>query len=903
MPHAKYRVAIVIPVYNVERYLQECLVSVEKLINFSTFQIIIINDGSTDRSGAIATVWAMNKKNVLVINQKNSGLGAARNRGLREVDAEFVTFLDSDDKLTNYSIDALYRNAQHRGSEIAVGKLETFPKKQNFIYDANHVGSPLRANRLEEAPLLIHNPSACNKIFSMDLVRRQHLKFGVGVHFEDVYFTIPALLAAKRISIIPRVTYLYRKVENGSSIMNGLFSRPKNYWDHLAANEYIFRRCYLKTTIVRKKLLERYFFRSIEGFTLRAPEALGSEAAIFFKRASRLYGKLDPRVAISVCRDIRHKLPFFAIFNKDFQLFQDGVKAIQDVVIRRGKIRFVLGSDFSGLNRATGLLEERRFEAFIDGFQADRSDASLRLAGRFKIPGYTFTKAPSFEVSIKVGNRRYLAETQLRLPSQNGEPFGWVDFSAKSHLRNLPNVTDYIWISLGASSSERISRRCLYARGFVRRFRSIRTSSRLVRLELEGQRPKLEVLPLKGMKAKLAVLKLRERQAKSDTLFLRERLLRKICSFFAPKEGYWLFSERSDTARESSKDLFNYLISIGRKNVRYVADDLGKDLGNLSNKRFLVKRNSLRHLALALNARLFVGTHDIYAYQMPTRLSSNAALVSLLQEGRSKFVFLQHGVIYNDVSPALNYEITGFEGFLTTCSKETDFVSGRFGLRHTVMPVGLPRLAAPPHPNLEQKPNLVLFAPTWRQWLGTPSYKSGFQADSKAISEFASMFSEILTSTELQKALTKTNSELIFMGHYELEYLGIDKLVSGQDRVRVVSSTEVDLAQLIRECSLFITDWSSTFFDAAYFGKPVIHYPFDEDKFRSAQYKEGYFNFDRHGFGPVARSKAKLLHEVVCALERGFTIETKYKRRAEKFFDIKVSLENCVSKLDQIASS
>lgn len=903
MPEAKYRVAIVIPVYNVENFLQECLFSVEKLINFSSFQVIIVNDGSTDRSGAIATVWAMNKKNVSIINQKNSGLGAARNRALREVDAEFVTFLDSDDKLTNYSIDALYRNAKHRGSEIAIGKLQTFPKKQTFIYDANHVGNPLRANRIEEAPLLIHNPSACNKIFSLDLVRREKLKFGVGVHFEDVYFTIPAIMAAKRISIIPRVTYLYRKVENGGSIMNSLFSRPKNYWDHLAANEFVYRRCYLKATSARKKLLERYFFRSIEGFTLRAPEILGAESHVFFKRASQLYRNFDPKVAISVCRDIRHKLPFFAIYNQNLKLFESGTAAIRNVAISRGKIKFVLGSDYSSLRRATGLLEEDRFEAYIDGFQANRVNSTLSLAGRFRIPGYTFTTTPSFPVSIKVGNRRYKVDTQLRLPSQKGEPFNWVDFSASSRLRNLPDTSDYIWISLGNSASDRISRRCLYSRGFVRRFRSIRGHDKLVRLELEGQRPKLEVLPLRGLDSKRAIFELRKRQSRAGNLFLRERLLRRIGSIFAPSEGYWLFSERSDTARESSKELFNYLVANGRKNVRYVADHMTNDLKNINKRSFVVRRNSLRHLMLTLNARLLIGTHDIYAYQMPKKLSSSSALVSLLQEGRSKFVFLQHGVIYNDVSPALNYELTGFEGFVSTSSKEAEYIRGRFGLRQTIMPVGLPRLAAPMVAPSEQKPNLVLFAPSWRQWLGTPSYKSGAQVNSKAISEFATMFTEVLCNQQLQRTLKKTNSELVFIGHYELEHLGIDKLIGDGERVRVVSSADADLAQLIRDCSLFITDWSSTFFDAAYFGKPVIYYPFDEGKFRAGQYKAGYFNFERHGFGPVAKTSDKLLQEITASLLDGFVFEKKYKRRAEKFFDVEVSLENCVAQLDQLAAS
>jgi glycosyltransferase involved in cell wall biosynthesis len=243
----KYQVAIVVPIFNVESYLADCLASIDRLAGFHNYQVVLVDDGSTDLSSAIASAWLEGKANAMLFRQENQGLGAARNSGLALVDAEFVAFLDADDQLPENSISILYSKAVEDVSEIVVGKIETFPSKREFIFDAIHEKPFLNSRSLADAPLLVHNPSACNKIFSTKLIKRQKLTFSVGTHFEDVLFTIPALIEAYGISIVPDVTYLYRKRTRGTSIMDTHSTDPQNYWDHLRVNEILFERYYLKS--------------------------------------------------------------------------------------------------------------------------------------------------------------------------------------------------------------------------------------------------------------------------------------------------------------------------------------------------------------------------------------------------------------------------------------------------------------------------------------------------------------------------------------------------------------------------------------------------------------------------------------------------------------------------------
>ena len=221
--------SIIIPVYNVEQYLEKCLDSV-LVDNQFTGQVICVNDGSTDGSLAILEQYArrvesgeFRVESFLIINQPNAGLSAARNAGLNKATGDYVFFIDSDDWVLPGSIsrvqeqikgeDAVYFNAkiyyedkQSFGSEIDIQDLKNMT---GSAYFAAISGQP------RNMPCVC----VCGGLYKRSFLIDSNLYNEPGIYHEDNYFTPQVLLAAKNVSSINEYVYVYR-VREGSITAN-----------------------------------------------------------------------------------------------------------------------------------------------------------------------------------------------------------------------------------------------------------------------------------------------------------------------------------------------------------------------------------------------------------------------------------------------------------------------------------------------------------------------------------------------------------------------------------------------------------------------------------------------------------------------------------------------------------
>ena len=118
------KLSIVIPVYNVEEWLEECIESILKITAFS-IQVVLVNDGSTDNSTEIATRYRdSNPEKIELINQANAGMAAARNAGLNVVSGEYISFIDSDDYIDAQALEKLVFEAEKSGAQIVLGRAQ-----------------------------------------------------------------------------------------------------------------------------------------------------------------------------------------------------------------------------------------------------------------------------------------------------------------------------------------------------------------------------------------------------------------------------------------------------------------------------------------------------------------------------------------------------------------------------------------------------------------------------------------------------------------------------------------------------------------------------------------------------------------------------------------------------------
>jgi glycosyltransferase involved in cell wall biosynthesis len=212
-------VSIVIPVYNVERYLAECLDSVLAQ-TYRRLQVVVINDGSTDASAKIATRYARSDSRIVYRQQPNAGLGATRNAAVRVATGEYLFFLDSDDRLPHNAIQNMVAAATQHSADIVMGPLSRFnstrawvPKWAQELHSASAY-----FDALSERPQLLRNLYACAKLYRRDFWDAQQATFREGVAYEDQPVVTQLMLAARGIVSLAEPVYSWRLREDFSSI-------------------------------------------------------------------------------------------------------------------------------------------------------------------------------------------------------------------------------------------------------------------------------------------------------------------------------------------------------------------------------------------------------------------------------------------------------------------------------------------------------------------------------------------------------------------------------------------------------------------------------------------------------------------------------------------------------------
>ncbi len=210
---------MVLPIYNVEEYLAECLDSLQAQ-TFPRFEVIVVDDGSPDSSRAIAERYAAADRRIRIVTRENGGLGAARNTGIKKARGRFLTFVDSDDLLPESALEVLVGSAQATGADIVAGGVQRFDPHRSWRPDwVREVHLYRHENvKIEEFLPLLRNLYTWNKLFRRDFWDKQGLWFREGVAYEDQPIITQLLARASGIDVLTDVVYSYRMRDDASSI-------------------------------------------------------------------------------------------------------------------------------------------------------------------------------------------------------------------------------------------------------------------------------------------------------------------------------------------------------------------------------------------------------------------------------------------------------------------------------------------------------------------------------------------------------------------------------------------------------------------------------------------------------------------------------------------------------------
>lgn len=215
-------VSVIIPVYNAEKYLEQAIDSVVSQ-TYTDWELILVDDGSTDPSGKICEIYARRTSKIKVIHKKNAGLSAARNTALAKARGNFIFFLDADDILAPTALEILYDCVIDKECDIACGRFKRFTSSYKLYLSSHYIRPSLAMVNPHSLIKIIKpldalgnilyqkkiNNSVCGKLFASKLFK--NIQFREGINYEDLDIISPLFINATKIGQINIPIYFYRQ--------------------------------------------------------------------------------------------------------------------------------------------------------------------------------------------------------------------------------------------------------------------------------------------------------------------------------------------------------------------------------------------------------------------------------------------------------------------------------------------------------------------------------------------------------------------------------------------------------------------------------------------------------------------------------------------------------------------
>lgn len=280
------KVSVVVPIYNVEKYIKKCL---DSLVNqtLQEIQIILVNDGSTDESGNIAKEYASKYTNkIIYLEKENGGLSDARNFGMRYTEGEYIAFLDSDDYVENTMYEEMYNKALQENSDyVECDFLWEYPDK---VKKDKRIPYSNKKEMLTNVRVV-----AWNKLIKREILEKNNISFPKGLRYEDIEFTYKLIPYLNKVSYVDKEFVHY--VQRNNSIANVQNERTAEvftifdniikyyqekgfYEEYKEELEYSYSRillcsslkriCKIKDSKTRKKLIKETFEKLYQQFPL-----------------------------------------------------------------------------------------------------------------------------------------------------------------------------------------------------------------------------------------------------------------------------------------------------------------------------------------------------------------------------------------------------------------------------------------------------------------------------------------------------------------------------------------------------------------------------------------------------------------------------------------------------------
>ncbi|WAP53324.1 CDP-glycerol glycerophosphotransferase family protein [Arthrobacter sp. ATA002] len=870
--------SIVSAVYNAEEYLDAFLESLEQQrYPFALLDIVLVDDGSTD--GSLDRIGAWQRKypdQIRVLTGANGGPGAARNRGLDFSRNPWITFCDPDDVLDPGYLERVagFIRRDRSGKAAAVtGRLIQFFEDTGDVRDTHALAwkfsSGERIVDLDREPHYVHL-SAGTVFLRKAVLDSAGLRFDERIRptFEDAHLVVRYLGSCPRptIGLVPDARYYYRQRAAGTSL-------AQSGW--VSGHRYT-------------SVLEHGYLALLQAL------ADDNGSAPRWAQNTVLY---DIMWYFLADRAVRH--PVAALSDTQRRDFLQWLEDIFSFIDTEAILDFALVPVNIDIRTAVAL----RFKGSVPAAWHVDAPSPQSAVCRY---AYFYRGQPPIERYLDPAESPLAPATSKRIAHEFfGEVFAWqrvVHFPAAEEPRceldgrmleprSRPGPPQARYLPKDTSADLRLdtglperaalrAARFIPAAGLRRRVQSrVRRTFHPVGTAADST-PDLARFGIKAPAPPGAAQAAEDEQLKLRAADPDVR---------ARYQDAWLVMDRPDHGFDNGEHFYRYLArNQPGINAWFVLKSDSPDWSRLQDEGFrLVPWGSDELVLLALNAKY--------------RISSDAALPSYFPidrkrfgGGAGRFVFLQHGVIWNDLSRWLNDKC--IDRFITSTPAEyaslTEDGSVYTVTEREVRLTGLARFDSL-HERAEQQrlqetaPTTITVMPTWRMNVAEDMARAATPSERRAVlldSEFYRQWTAFISDPRLLALLRRTGFRLAFFVHPSLaaELTG-DAL---PEHVELYPRPGVSLHDLVLESAAFVTDYSSTAFDAAYIDRNVLYFQFDAATFLRGDHpaRPGYFDYQRDGFGPVAGSVDELLANLEALERTGFSGNPAYAERAAGTF-------------------
>ncbi|WP_019146106.1 bifunctional glycosyltransferase/CDP-glycerol:glycerophosphate glycerophosphotransferase [Aeromicrobium massiliense] len=839
--------AVVVPVYNTARYLPDLLDSLERqTVGMDDLEIVLVDDGSTDESAAVIDAFAAKwPDHVVALHLENGGVAAARNAGMRRATAPWITFPDSDDKLSDdYFEQMTLVREQWPDVPFLAAPMKIWIEEEDVVRDIH----PMRrkfafGNRrvdLDLSPELIQM-SAASAVFDRSVLETSGLEFDGRVvpRFEDSHFLGAFLLACDKplVGLVSTAAYLYRRRADGTSTMQTGHRNERIYTDvpRFGTIDLLQRGA---ARSVRAPYWIQYMVLYDLLWLFKDDQRAQSHTASISPDASRVFHEHMRTIAGLLSREIVESFEVTGVpwWMREFFLF-----GTEEGDHRSAEVEVAGVDDARGLvcltYRYTG--EPPREEIFVRGRSAEARYSTTRqlwLMGRLVMRERVLWVSSAGRVQLRLDGE----VQRLVRPGEVRNRYRLRPFEVRDMVEQVQSL------------------RPEHLRDRVPLWRRLRQSLR------EERQPKPEVRPR-----------------------WHDRLLRSW-PVRRPFSHAWVLMDRDMDADDSAEVLYRWLRRTKPNvNAFYVQNRRSSDWDRLKKDRSvrLLRYGSWAWRAALVNADHLVSSHiDRYVVDPLPRARYGPP--------HWRYTFLQHGVIKGDISRWLN--LKDIDVFVTSTQDEYDYIAGdspfKFSPREVRL-TGLPRfddLLAASERVADGDRNLVVVMPTWREYLSGRSLGATNERahrDDFMDSRYAQAWRAFLCDERLHAAADELGLQIAFMPHPNTQpYLEDFDL---PESVRLLRYSDDKVRDVIAHAAIMVTDYSSIAFNMAYLHGPVVYFQFDRDDFYGSHIERpGYFDYEKSGFGPVTLEVDETVDAVLDVARRGGAAPD-YLERIQRTFPVR----------------